>query len=348
MYGLVSKHGGTDRMPISKSWRLAYLNSTIHRYLYRKGDSLHRRVPCSGSNAICSQGYTPSICDAMHQSMKVGGWRQDECVRSLVNVRVSVAFSAQGRSDLTTRVASLALVRLPVMAPRSEARRTEEGNAIVEARARASRLHYQAIAQRNRAREAETKRLREEAVAAAATAKATAKQAAKAAASPPKTTPTTTPKTSPKLSARPSPSPMPGAAKGAASRTPTPPRGQTPPTGGLPRDAPWKTAPAALRVVSTSSVHGSPEDLHMLEESLLAKAKKAGGTGAASWKRPTQPGAHGSSASSGQQSVEASGPVSHMRRGPPKLPRIPESTIEKRLLGKRTRHTHAASYVKGI
>ena len=328
MYGLVSKHGGTDRMPTRKPWRMAYLNSTIHRYLYRKCDGLHRRVPCSGSNAICSQGYTPSICDAMHQSMKVGGWRQDECVRSLVNVRFSVAFSAQGRSDLTTRVASLALVRLPVMAP--------------------SRLHYQAIAQRNRAREAETKRLREEAVAAAATAKATAKQAAKAAASPPKTTPTTTPKTSPKLSARPSPSPMPGAAKGAASRTPTPPRGQTPPTGGLPRDAPWKTAPAALRVVSTSSVHGSPEDLHMLEESLLAKAKKAGGTGAASWKRPTQPGAHGSSASSGQQSVEASGPVSHMRRGPPKLPRIPESTIEKRLLGKRTRHTHAASYVKGI
>ena len=194
MYGLVSKHGGTDRMPISKSWRLAYLNSTIHRYLYRKCDGLHRRVPCSGSNAICSQGYTPSICDAMHQSMKVGGWRQDECVRSLVNVRVSVAFSAQGRSDLTTRVASLALVRLPVMAPRSEARRTEEGNAIVEARARASRLHYQAIAQRNRAREAETKRLREEAVAAAATAEATTKQAAKAAGSTPKTTPKTTPK----------------------------------------------------------------------------------------------------------------------------------------------------------
>ena len=227
------------------------MSSIVHRYLYKKCDGLHRHVPCSGSNAIYSQGYTPSISDAIHQSMTVGEWRQDECVRSLVNVRVSVAFSAQGRSDLTTRVASLALVRLPVMAPRSEARRTEEGNAIVEARARASRLHYQAIAQRNRAREAETKRLREEAVAAAATAKATTKQAAKVARSTHKTTPKTTPETLPKLLARPSPCLVSGAAKGAASRTPTPRRKKTPPAGGWPKDAPWKTAPAALRAALT-------------------------------------------------------------------------------------------------
>ena len=75
-------------------------------------------------------------------------------------------------------------------------------------------------------------------------------------------------------------------------------------------------------------MHETLEDFPILDESLRAKTKKAGGPGADGWKGPQQPGALGSSSSLGQQPVEVGGPVSHMRRGPPKLPRIPERITE--------------------
>ncbi|MFM7990524.1 MAG: hypothetical protein ACKPKO_65515, partial [Candidatus Fonsibacter sp.] len=56
-------------MPSRKPWRIAYLNSTVHEYLRRTCDGSHPHVSCSWLDAILSQGYTPAICDAIHQSV---------------------------------------------------------------------------------------------------------------------------------------------------------------------------------------------------------------------------------------------------------------------------------------
>ena len=69
MYGLVAKHKGNESLPIRKPWRIAYLNSSIASYLNKMCDGAHRHVPCSGSNALYSQGYTPLICKAVWKSL---------------------------------------------------------------------------------------------------------------------------------------------------------------------------------------------------------------------------------------------------------------------------------------
>ena len=68
MYGLIAKSKGDESLPIRKPWRIAYINSSIGLYLHKTCDGSRKHVPCSGSNALYSQGYTPLICKAIKLS----------------------------------------------------------------------------------------------------------------------------------------------------------------------------------------------------------------------------------------------------------------------------------------
>ncbi|MFM7981534.1 MAG: hypothetical protein ACKPKO_19670, partial [Candidatus Fonsibacter sp.] len=93
MYGLTSIRGHYH-YPVRKPWRIAYINSTISQYLNSRCDGSHVHVPCSGPDAVYSQGYTPAICEAIHRSVMDGRghrtrWRGLE--RRTVNfARVSI------------------------------------------------------------------------------------------------------------------------------------------------------------------------------------------------------------------------------------------------------------------
>ena len=65
MYGLMSRFTGVVTLPIRHPWRMAYINCDIGKYLNKVCDKSHRHAPCSGLDALYSQGYTPMICDAI-------------------------------------------------------------------------------------------------------------------------------------------------------------------------------------------------------------------------------------------------------------------------------------------
>ena len=66
MYGLVSVKD-SNKCPVRKPWRIASINSTIGKHLNRLCDWSHSHVPCSGPDAVFSQGYTSDICKAIHK-----------------------------------------------------------------------------------------------------------------------------------------------------------------------------------------------------------------------------------------------------------------------------------------
>ena len=70
MYGHVASYKGNESLPIRKPWRSAYLNSSIASYRNRLCDGSHRHMPCNGSNALYSQGYTPLICKTVWKSIR--------------------------------------------------------------------------------------------------------------------------------------------------------------------------------------------------------------------------------------------------------------------------------------
>ena len=57
-------------LPIRHPWRMAYINCDIGKYLNKVCDHNHGHAPCSGLDALYSQGYTPFICDAIRQCFK--------------------------------------------------------------------------------------------------------------------------------------------------------------------------------------------------------------------------------------------------------------------------------------
>ena len=65
MYGLLSRFTGVSKLPIRHPWRIAYINCSLGRYFNNKCDRSHRHAPCSGRDALFSQGYTHAIRQAI-------------------------------------------------------------------------------------------------------------------------------------------------------------------------------------------------------------------------------------------------------------------------------------------
>ena len=122
---------------------VAVINSTIDDHLNFLRDGSHRDVPCNGSNAIYSHGYTPSIGRAIHQSAKDSREGRVEGESCLVNVVIAAsalcARSAPPRSPaaVTACCACAMLPRFP-------------DNKEVSRRAVEPRAKLQAGAERNR------------------------------------------------------------------------------------------------------------------------------------------------------------------------------------------------------
>ena len=58
MYGLVSKRGNTDGLAVRKPWRIAFINSSIDKYLNLTCDGSHPHVPCNGLT-LCTRKDIP-------------------------------------------------------------------------------------------------------------------------------------------------------------------------------------------------------------------------------------------------------------------------------------------------
>ena len=100
MYGLVSRRGGSDGIPVRTPWRIAFINSTIGKHLHLLCDGSHPHVPCNGPDAIYSQGYTPTICRAVTKSMQDGKIHPYHTNTCIMNVCMSVSFEAQTNSAI--------------------------------------------------------------------------------------------------------------------------------------------------------------------------------------------------------------------------------------------------------
>ena len=70
MYGLIAAYGKERGMSINKPWRIACWGSCLPDYLCRKCDGSHAHTPCQGSNTLYTQGYTPQICNIIHQCIQ--------------------------------------------------------------------------------------------------------------------------------------------------------------------------------------------------------------------------------------------------------------------------------------
>ena len=174
MYGLVAKKKGDESLPIRKPWRLAYLNSSIASYLNKMCDGFHRHVPCSGSNVLYIQGYTPLIWKVVWKSLGDSRGKRRYSESCMIIVCIAAGFS-QKDSCLSLALPSVkgSLVCI-AMADRSTLEETSR-------RLVAERERLQAIARRNEEKATERMRLKQEGASAAEQAKGAAERAAKAA-----------------------------------------------------------------------------------------------------------------------------------------------------------------------
>ena len=95
MYGLrprASKYK-TQEVYIRKPWQIACLNTCLPKFLNKQCDHTHAHVPCSGSETIHTQGYTPAIAKLIRQA-RFEDALQHRRWRSSV-IRVAVTLPAQ-------------------------------------------------------------------------------------------------------------------------------------------------------------------------------------------------------------------------------------------------------------
>ena len=86
MYGFMSRYKGVVTLPIRHPWKTAYINCDIGKYLYKTCDRSHRHAPCSGLDALHSQGYTRQICELIRHCFK------DTANKITIYVSISAAF----------------------------------------------------------------------------------------------------------------------------------------------------------------------------------------------------------------------------------------------------------------
>ena len=70
MYGLVATKGKEAGTPINKSWRVAYVSSSLGTRLKEKCDGSHIHPPYSGQNTSITGGYTPKIVRIVHECFR--------------------------------------------------------------------------------------------------------------------------------------------------------------------------------------------------------------------------------------------------------------------------------------
>ena len=144
-------------MPISKPWRIAYINSTIPSHLHQMCDGSHPQLPCNGLDAIYSQGYTPAVCHAIMKSVKEGQSRVCHVSARIVNVCIAATFEAQRNTAIsvaalaTCTVAPLLAFEPSRMASRRGPSQAREDEQIMRARQAAARAELQGRVDRNRA-----------------------------------------------------------------------------------------------------------------------------------------------------------------------------------------------------
>ena len=86
MYDLVTKYTGVATLPIRHPWKLAYINCDIGKYLNVICDRSHRHAPCSGKEALYSQGYTPQICEMVRKCFM--NMKMSSCIFVSVNAEL--------------------------------------------------------------------------------------------------------------------------------------------------------------------------------------------------------------------------------------------------------------------
>ena len=169
MYGLVSKRGGTDGLAVRKPWRIAFINSSIDKYLNLTCDGSYPHIPCNGPDVVYSQGYTPSICRAIMKSVQDGKTHSSLSVMRLLHVCISSECEAQINSACCHHSRHSPSPESS-MASRRGPSQAKEDTAIVVARLASERARLQAVAEANRKKIAQQKRDREEAETAKAVA----------------------------------------------------------------------------------------------------------------------------------------------------------------------------------